>query len=171
MEQEPRRRPFDIEYLSDYSFDHVFYEFDMLLRLAQIYEEGATLAAKSEDLGRLSNAILEAFVLHLRNVLDFLYEPDKPRPTDVLAADYFEPGEWKEIRPLLSSTLKDARRRANKEMAHLTTERIPRTPEAKEWDCAGLIAELRPIMELMAEKAHPFLLASNVKNILTNPEG
>jgi hypothetical protein len=43
----------------------------------------------------VANACLESFVLHTRNLIDFLYPPEKPRPVDILAGDYFSgDSEW-----------------------------------------------------------------------------
>jgi hypothetical protein len=101
-------RPFSDAYLIAYSEEHVFYEFDMFLWVAQVCGRGAKLAAPTEaDTTRLSNVLIEAFVVHLRNVIDFLYL-DKPKKTDVVAADFFAPGGWEGLRPPISATLDSA---------------------------------------------------------------
>jgi hypothetical protein len=117
-------RPFGDQYLLAYSEEHVVYEFDMFLWLARVCGSGARLGAPTAtDAARLSNVLIESFVVHLRNVIDFLYL-DRPKPTDVVAADFFDPSVWEGLRPAISATLESARVRANKEIAHLTTERM-----------------------------------------------
>lgn len=92
-------RPFSDAYLVAYSKEHVVYEFDMFLWLAQVCGSGAKLGAPSAaDAARLSNVLIESFVVHLRNVIDFLYL-DRPKATDVIAADFFDPGAWRDSGP------------------------------------------------------------------------
>jgi hypothetical protein len=120
-----RSRPFADRYLLDYSAEHVYYEFDMFLWLAQVCGnplvklQGSTV----HDTQRLANTLIEGFTIHLRNVIDFLYLKE-PKPSDVVADDFFESDVWLQIRPTISPKLASARGRANKEIAHLTTERL-----------------------------------------------
>jgi len=161
-------RPFSDAYLMSYSEEHVFYEFDMFLWLAQVCGRGTTLAAPSQaDTARLSNVLIEAFVVHLRNVIDFLYL-EKPKKTDVIAADFFAPGAWERLHPLISAALESARVRANKEIAHLTTDRFTSSPPAKAWDFTALAAELRPLTQRMATNAIAERLSPRVSSILTS---
>ncbi len=159
-------RPFDDAYLLAYSEEHVFYEFDMFLWSAELRGSGARLIARSPaDLARLNSALTEIFVVHLRNVIDFFYPgPGKPWSTDVVAADFCGSGMWQ---PTTSVTLKDAHQRADKELAHLTTARIPGSPSGKEWDSIGLSAELRTVMRCFVKKALPSRLAPKVAAVIS----
>ena len=67
----------------------------------------------------LHNAIMESFVLHLRNLLDFFYTP--PRKTDVSATLFYDSGHLPPDFPPESAILSTAHRRAHKEMSHITT--------------------------------------------------
>ncbi len=149
-------RPFADSYLLAYSGEHIKYEFDMFTWLGRVcgnpsVQVGAPSAA---DAARVNNVLIEGFAVHVRNVIDFLYL-DKPKPTDVVAADFFSSGVWVQLRPPISATLEAARVRANKEIAHLTTRRIAGSPPEKGWDFAGLTAELLPLLHLFAAKAPP----------------
>jgi len=105
----PPMRPYDDGYLHAYSDEHVAYEFDMFLWLAQLIASKMGLTAPSPaDAKRLNNALVQAFVVNLRNVIDFLYL-QKPQPTDVVAADFSPAGAWQ---PRLSHTVDVARTRA-----------------------------------------------------------
>lgn len=160
------QRPFSDAYLLAYSDEHIFYEFDMFLWLAQVCGKGAKLGAPTAaDATRLSNVLIEAFVVHLRNVIDFLYL-EKPKKTDVIAADFYAPGGWEALRSAISATLESARVRANKEIAHLTTDRITGSPPAKAWDFTALAEELRPLMQLMAKHAVAGRLSPRVLAVL-----
>jgi len=57
--------------------------------------------------GPMRSVLIESYVIHLRNLIDFFYAP-RVKEDDVIAAD-FCPG-WNET---ISSTLKTAKERAN----------------------------------------------------------
>lgn len=61
----------------------------------------------------LHNAIMESFVLHLRNLLDFFYTP--PRKTAVSATMFYDSGHLPSDFPAESTILSTAHRRAHKE--------------------------------------------------------
>jgi len=145
---------FSDSYLLSYSGEHVAYEFDMFLWLAGVCSNPSVRlgAPTPADTLRLSYVLIESFAVHLRNVIDFLYI-DRPKHSDVVAADFFDPNVWQGLRPARSSTLDDARVRANKEIAHLTSGRITGSPPEKDWDFAGLADEIRPLMRLVVENA------------------
>lgn len=75
----------------------------MLSSLAQAMASG--IASQ----GWLTNALLESFVIHVRGVMDFLYN-DTPQPDDVVAQDFFASNDaWVKIRPKLSELLSTAK--------------------------------------------------------------
>jgi hypothetical protein len=70
--------------------------------------------------GAITNALVESFAVHVRGLVDCLYS-DHPRPDDVIAEDFFSDAAlWLEIRPDPSAGLLRAKKRAGKEIAHLT---------------------------------------------------
>jgi hypothetical protein len=156
-------RPFEDADLLAYSAEHVSYEFDMFLWSARVCSSVARISGPSpEDEARLNCALIENFVVHLRNVIEFLYRR-KPRSTDVVAVDFCDSGAW---RPTITRVLKAARKRADKELAHLTTARIAGAPPGKEWDFIGLEAELRPVMRCFVKKALPSRLSLKVTEVI-----
>ena len=146
-----------------YSAEHVKYEFEMFLWLGQVCGNPAVKIAASgkADVICLNNALIEAFAVHVRNVIDFLYLED-PKPTDVVAADFLDPGVWRQICPDISPSLSAARKRANKEIAHLTTDRIAGSPPEKGWDFRALVTELKPLLQFFATKAPPTRCSQSV---------
>jgi hypothetical protein len=169
LKGEARVRRFADAYLLAYSEEHVFYEFEMFLWSAKVCGSGTYLAAGNDtDVANLKHALIESFVVHLRNVIEFFYPgPGKPWPTDVVAADFCDSGVWK---PPTSAILEDARKRANTEMAHLTALRIAGAPPGKEWDFAGLQAALRPAMRCFAKKALAPRLSPKVAEVIRRLE-
>jgi len=120
--------------------DHLYYEIWMLTSLA--HGIGTGIAGQ----GPIANALLESFVVHVRALMDFLYN-DNPKPDDVIAEDYFENAEeWRKLRPVLSESLKQAKRRAGKEVAHLTYARIEVTPETKPWRFVDIANEIAAVL-------------------------
>lgn len=95
------------------------------------------------------NLLIESCVLHFRNLVDFFFPPLSPQPDDVTAADYV-PG-WGN--PIVPDILKDARGRANKELAHLTLKRKTGAPPDKSWNFAAIGSALGPVIEDFLRRA------------------
>ena len=115
--------------------NHLRYEVDMLLSSAKGIASGVFGGGNT-----VANAMLEAFVLHLRTVTDFLYPRGRHvKDDDVLASDFFDSAvQWckirdKQIGKELRESLESARDRADKEMAHLTYSRLKVTLAEKGW--------------------------------------
>lgn len=127
--------------------EHLHYEVSMLIGTAQILALGVI------GPGVLHNALVEAFVIHLRVVLEFLH-PSGAKRDDVIAHDFFEdPNVWRRARPLMSDALAKARDRAGAEMAHLTYARLKVTPEAKPWKFGELTHEVTEIFKAFLQCA------------------
>lgn len=156
-------RPYTDAYLLEYSHEHVFYEVDMFMWLAQVCGGGAKIGAASPaDTTRVSNVLIESFVVHLRNVVDFLFL-DEPQRTDIVAADFCADGAWHSVRPAISPVLKKARIRAHKEIAHLTSDRLPGSSPEKQWKFRELAAEVQPILRLFSKIALDGRLSDRVR--------
>lgn len=150
--------------LQQYSYEHVCYELWMFLRLGQyIIEEPPP---KNEDETVMHNAVIESFVIHLRNLIAFLYSV-RVQTKDIIAADYFnDASEWYEKRPPISRELRIARERSHKEVIHLTTERIYGASPQKRWPIAALVREIKALMELFAALASPDRLDPRIRQLL-----
>jgi hypothetical protein len=92
--------------------------------------------------GVIHNALLEAFTIHARGLLKFLY-PENPKSDDVIAEDFFPIAlEWKKARPKKTKILKKAHERVGKEVAHLTYARQDVTPEKKPWPFLEILRDM-----------------------------
>jgi Arc/MetJ-type ribon-helix-helix transcriptional regulator len=151
------------EYLCAYSREHVYYEVERFFWAARLLGEGKTYigATDGADAVLLNHGLIEVFVLHLRNLINFIFSDDH-RGTDIVAAQFLPPGDWAKCRGTISTTLDRAKRRADKEMAHLTTDRITGAPPEKAWDFKGLADEIRPLIKLLSQKALSSRLAPNI---------
>ncbi len=107
--------------------NHLHYEYRMFTSLARGMASG--IAGE----GVINNALLEAFTIHARALLKFLYGQN-PRADDVIADDFFPTSlEWKKVRPKMTKLLETVRTRVGKEVAHLTYARLDVNPETKPW--------------------------------------
>jgi len=107
-----------------FSREHLRYELDMLFSTAEILGRMQTSATPTPFDTLVTNAWLESFVIHLRNVIEFLY-PQRLKENSVIAEDFFpDPLDWKKTRPKMTSAIKNARQRAHTELSHLTTTRL-----------------------------------------------
>jgi hypothetical protein len=100
----------------DRMLHHVYYEMHMLAvsRLVGLHVTPETAAPFA------SNLIVEIRALHARNVAEFLLGSNK-LPNSLAAAHYLPTFS---INPTDAAEIEKVRKRANKEIAHITTERI-----------------------------------------------
>ncbi len=136
---------------------HLWYEFSMFLALPQEL-------AKNQEVEVLSNALIESFAIHVRNLIDFLYK-DNSSSDDVFAGDFFkDKKDWIKIRPPITSLLNKIKKRTNKEASHLTYKRIHVTPEEKKWNFSDITQDMFSAFEVFIENVDKVFLDSNWDN-------
>jgi hypothetical protein len=148
-------RPFQDLFLYTYSNEHLLFECTQFFWVSNVLSQGAVAEWVPEADQRIlmNNTLLEGFALHLRSVIDFLCPSNSPQSTDITADDFCASGVW---RPLVSPrphSLTTARTRANKEIAHLTSNRIMLTDENRPWDYNHLTAEITMLLRLFRQHA------------------
>jgi hypothetical protein len=158
--------------LVKYADEHVVYELEMFF--GAVRSRSLTVAATTRStVGFFSNARVEAFANHLRNLITFLYPGPYPVRKGDVAAHHFLPGpapyaRWCRVRPQLSRTLKRAKERADKELAHLTDKRISGVRAVKAWDFVGLGNEVRDVLQIFLGEADPARLGTAVRAAIPN---
>jgi hypothetical protein len=149
--------PMTDQQLLDYSAQHLMHELSMFWELAAILPH--------RQAGTETSALIESFVVHLRNLIDFFYR--EGHGDDVTAQDFLDPTNiWKPNEPV---TLTKAHKRANKELSHLTQARISGTPPDKAWDVTGLLDEIDKVAKDFAGKASPTKIHPKVREFLQLP--
>ena len=139
---------------------HLHYEYGMLTEVIKRLR----LGTYGQDV-ILHYALLESFVIHLRNLIDFLYS-ERPQPDDVIAEDFFSsPDRWHKMRPRKSDTLNKAKKRANKEAAHLTYARLKVSLKEKPWKYA-LKDEIEAVFDIFLEGVPEHLLDPIWNNVI-----
>ena len=98
--------------------------------------------------GWLANALLESFIVHVRAVMDFLYN-DNAKPDDIMAQDFFASRDaWVSVRPKLSDLLRKAKKRTGKEVSHLTYARLEVAPDTKRWAFVEIANEVGSVIQV-----------------------
>lgn len=159
MITEEPARPYTDEFLQNFSSEHIRYEYQMFRwlgvrlesRQPPIYTDISVSVA-------LNNALLEAFLLHTRNLIEFFF-PERPRPTDVIAADFCLQNAWE---PTAPSLIEEWRFRANKEINHITSRRISGISREKAWNFYAITVELEILVNRFREVALKERLSSEV---------
>lgn len=106
---------------------HLHYEIDMMRMCSKLLEKRPShdellQPEYNQFFNTIAWAILEAYLVHARNLYDFLFA--KPQQDDVVAMHYFsDPGEWDKLKPEPSKKLCRVRQSTNKHLAHLTATR------------------------------------------------
>lgn len=143
--------------------EHLWYEVQMLVGLSRYMSSGGS------DNNLINNAVLEAYTIHARLILDFL-TPKKPKPDDVLAIDFLEDvQEWVNLQKGRFQQIEKIRTRVGKEVAHLTYRRLSVTPDEKPWEFVEITDELMDIFRLFIDRVpRNYLCEKWFENISSN---
>ena len=121
---------------------HLEYEVQMLFGTAALLQNLPHATLKHAKQRCIHYALLEAFVIHARALIDFLYTPPSAKPDDVLAEHFLVEElarcKWKKDHSTLPPLLDEARKRAGKELAHLSYVRASIAPDDKNYAFAEI---------------------------------
>jgi hypothetical protein len=138
--------------------NHLWYEIWMTDEIVTMLSSGAFEQEKP-----LSNALLESFAIHVRNLIYFFYTDSEERYKDDFRDFDLLPDKarWKEIRPPKSQVLIDAYERANKQVAHLSFAEID-----KRWPFVEIWQELKTVINFFYNEIPVEKLGDRWKNSL-----
>jgi hypothetical protein len=139
----PRRQLNDAELIED--SHHVLYEMQQLTgAVQQLASAAIDPEARLPD--SVGNALLENVAMHGRALIEFAYPTgDSPRSDDVAAVDFLP--SWPTIRPPIDDYLSEIKRRADKEIMHITRARSI-LPEDRTWQYGEIHNHLAPVLVL-----------------------
>ncbi len=121
--------------------------------------------------GVINNALLEAFAIHVRVLIHFFYS-DNPQKDDVVAEHFFEDSDdWKKQIPPKTEILNAAKKRADKEVAHLTYSRLKVTPEKKPWNFTEISNDLQVVVAKFIELVPRDILGDRWENTISALNG
>jgi hypothetical protein len=153
--------------LLEYSEEHVRYEIAMFFNTGSLLLHWNQTKIEPQPLREvLRHTVIESFAVHCKNLIDFFYD-ETPFGTDVIAKDFFIGNQFTPSFPAAASPrLKDAKRRADKEVSHLTSERIAGTPPEKAWPAPELLSEVRDLLLQFVQQAAPTKLHTKVGELV-----
>ncbi len=139
----------DIE-LSEYADEHIAYELDMLRwsgSLLYAYNIASLRGSPLEGplAQPVANALVESFAVHTRNLIDFLYLRNhygKDRSTDIVVEDYVDGDTLSMNLPRITQLLQNAKKKADKQVAHLASERLRYGPLDKSWFYTQILSDI-----------------------------
>jgi hypothetical protein len=127
--------------------EHLFYEVQMTFFLA-----GRLAAPVSSRVDvSLRNAQIEAFTVHLGQLVEFFWEERRRRGNERVpfAADYFRDGEWARLRPARPVILERASAAG---IARLGYYHAWAPPADRVWDLVSQAFALAPVVKRFADK-------------------
>lgn len=128
---------------------HLLYEIEMMGETTRLLAVVDRMDA-SRQRTTLRNALLEAWALHVRNLLGFLYDT-RAGKGDGIAPDFIG-STWGSLRGPKPDVLRVAHTKASKEIAHMSYVRSTISDEDREWHPTPIIAAIGKTM-------HAFLKA------------
>jgi hypothetical protein len=161
---------------------HFYYEVQLIgegaalwyaLNYPHNYSLGYTLPTFTPSLRRLiNNMCLEAVPLHARGLIPFFTSELRGRggrDKDALARDFMKDGEtW--TRPIIDQTnypnLTKVQDRVDKELAHLSYERIPVARLQTHWDLAGITMEISSMITEFIPKCKDDYVSPEIRTCL-----
>lgn len=151
------------------SSNHLWYEIWMYQSLV------AGMGSGIAGVGVINNTLLEAFAIHVRVLIHFFYSVN-PKKDDVVAEHFFEDSQdWKRQIPPKTEILKAAKKRADKEVAHLTYSRLKVAPEKKPWNFMEISNDLQVVVSKFIKLCPRDILGDRWENTVSalndNSEG
>lgn len=130
---------------------HIKYEIEMLF--------GSLVYVPHTVPTVLHNLIVEGFAMHARVLMDFIHSRKPADHPDIAAWRYVGSSiRWAELCPVSYKDLNQFRTRVNREIVHLSAERLWLTPEQKEWKRTDLMIPLLTALNVWMEHADGDLL-------------
>jgi len=95
------------------------------------------------------NLLLESLPVHTRILIEFFYSDKNEKYPNDLVAQYFLPNtiNWKDERPPITELLKEAKNKADKQLAHLSLWRVKIEQDNKKgWDWNSIKRDMEKII-------------------------
>ncbi len=157
--------------LNYYAEQHIQYEYDMLLWSSRILG-----VFRVKPFGYISHtihdALLNTFAIHSRNLLGFLFDGPRNalRDNSISIENYIDITTLDEIRPPISDSIDLVFKKAGKQVAHLTTERIEYEAsfDEKAWHFVGILKEIMNLLSIIVPHIPDERMSSSLKTKLSN---
>ena len=119
----------------------------------------------------ISNAMMNTFSLHARNLINFIYSRSKNKdyPTDIIIEDYFGDSNHNPI-PDITPILEEALIKANKQAAHLSIDRIDYEKSGKEWFFVKIAKQIMEVLQIVVVSIPDSRISPKLKRKLLHDE-
>lgn len=115
--------------------EHLYYEIWMLFEVTALLEKMIPITS-------LQNALLESFGIHAAILVEFFYDKGS-HPDTARASDFFEnTSDWQKLIPSYQPYFDPIRGRRNKELAHLSYDRLKVSLGDKPWNFGEISRQL-----------------------------
>jgi hypothetical protein len=155
--------------LKSYADEHLQYEVNMLTMSVGILAYLGIHNNTSPIPWVINNGILNTCAMHARNLIDFLYSRSKGRdfPTDIIIQDYVTEDDISRYLVPISPLLDEALTKANKQVAHLSVERIDYERAGKEWKFVDVMGHIRKAFASIAPHIPPTKMSPELREKLS----
>ena len=131
---------------------HLHYETTMLRRNLETLR--SMEANQNKRLSTVKYSFVESFLIHARNLYEFLYCDKKFEDSDVRAGDFLQGGIWK--KPPIPPDLKRwYRERIDKRVVHLTYDRLSVEEFEHQWQIGAMFAGIERGLLMFYQKVQP----------------
>ncbi len=138
-----------------FSSEHLYYEIWMF------YEVAFKLARREAD-PITGNALIESFGIHAAIILDFMLN-NKDKADDAIANDYvMDKTVWRNIASGYRKKLNFIYKRRDKELAHLSYERLKVGTDRKQWNFIAIGREIFDLVDCFIDSSYKTLIHPNM---------
>ena len=133
--------------LKNYAEEHIHYEYDMLCWSARVLAFLSPIANQGIIDWVIFNGLLNTFAIHARNLTLFFYsgKMGNRKSTDVVIENYVDSVNLAKSLPSIPELLSKVITKANKQVAHLTTNRFQYEEFGKEWNFVKITLEIKSL--------------------------
>jgi hypothetical protein len=159
------------EELMDYADHHIIYELEMLRWTTAVMGSLAPVREEGQLAWACNNALLNSFSIHARNLIDFLYlrSLGGDRPTDIIVQDYIDEETLTHHLPPITSLLRQAKRKADKQAVHLTLDRVAYEKSGKEWSFVQIVADIMGAFRAIAPVFPETRTSESFRQLISQP--
>jgi hypothetical protein len=157
--------------LREYAEQHLKYEVDMLIYSACILSTITEHRQRSLLSWTINNGLLDSFAIHARSLVDFLYSRSimKDQSTDIIIEDYIDSEVVNKNRLPIPIRLEEVLNKANKQVAHLTLQRIDyERADKKKWNFVDIAGDILQSLASLAPHIPSTKISNNLKQNLIN---
>ena len=157
--------------LLQYADSHISYELNMLIWASGLLAPLFTFKTTGHLAWTVNNATLNSYSMHARNLIDFLYSRSlgKDFPTDIILQDYIGEEAAKNLPPS-DPLLQAAKTKADKQVAHLTLERIEYEQVGKEWHFVDIALAIASAFKSVAPFFPAARSSQSFRDLITFPK-